>query len=164
LQTHKPATIDGCGRAAPKLSVQDFLRKRFESRETSDAGKALCRNVSQNRSVRVDFLGTRSAIVSIQPFEQSEDKNQPMASLCQIDDKHVPLYRVLWVSNLPHYCGEEGCEAEGRYEVRLEQNESLFGTLQERDNLLKALAQWHGVIDDGPTDEDLNEEDDGGTP
>lgn len=84
--------------------------------------------------------------------------NRPLANICQIDDKHVPLYRVMWVSNLPHYCGEEECEAEGRYEVRLEQNESLFANLQERDNLLKVLNQWNGGIDDGPFEEDTGDE------
>jgi hypothetical protein len=73
-----------------------------------------------------------------------------MVYLCKVDDKQVPLYRVIWVSNLPHFCGEDGCEAEGRYEVRLEQNESLFGTLQERDDLLKALADWSGGLEEGP--------------
>lgn len=67
-----------------------------------------------------------------------------MSIFCTVDDKHVPLYRVLWVSDLPHYCGEEGCEAEGRYEIRLEQNESLFASLQERDALLESMKRWSG--------------------
>ena len=87
-----------------------------------------------------------------------------MSNICQFDDKHIPLYRVIWVSNLPHYCGEEGCEAEGRYEVRLEQNESLFGTLQERDSLLKALSHWNGGIDDGPCDDEIEDDEDNESP
>lgn len=59
----------------------------------------------------------------------------------------------MWVSHLPHFCGEEECEAEGRYEVRLEQNESLFANLQERDLLLKSLNRWNGGLDDGLLDE-----------
>ena len=39
---------------------------------------------------------------------------------CIVDDKHIPLYRVMWISNLPHFCGNEDCDVEGRYEIRLE--------------------------------------------
>ena len=70
-----------------------------------------------------------------------------MSIFALVDDKHVPLYRVLWISELPHFCGEEECEAEGRYEVRLEQSESLFASLEERDNLLRAIAQWQSQGD-----------------
>jgi hypothetical protein len=77
-----------------------------------------------------------------------------MSIFCLIDDKHVPLYRVIWVSDVPHFCGEEDCEAEGRYEVRLEQNESLFASLEERDRVLKAIAHWNsGEMDDHGSDE-----------
>ncbi len=70
-----------------------------------------------------------------------------MSIFALVDDKHIPLYRVLWISELPHFCGEDECEAEGRYEVRLEQNESLFASLAERDNLLRAIAQWQSLGD-----------------
>jgi hypothetical protein len=63
---------------------------------------------------------------------------------------------------LPHFCGEEECEAEGRYEVRLEQNESLFANLQERDNLLRVLNQWNGGMDEGPLEDDGDVSDDKG--
>ena len=69
---------------------------------------------------------------------------------CLVDDKHVPLYRVIWISNLPHYCGEDDCTCEGRYEIRLEQGESVWGTREDRDNMLNALGKWQG---------ELNEED-----
>lgn len=82
---------------------------------------------------------------------------RPLANICLIDDKHVPLYRVMWVSNLPHFCGEDDCEAEGRYEVRLEQGESLFANLQERDHLLNVLNHWNGGLDDGPFEEDAGD-------
>lgn len=62
----------------------------------------------------------------------------------KVDDKHVPLYRVVWIADTPHFCGSEECEVEGRYEIRLEAEESVFGTRQERDDLLAALEGWHG--------------------
>ncbi len=61
-----------------------------------------------------------------------------------VDDKHVPIYRVVWVSDTPHFCGNEDCEFEGRYEVRLEADESVFGSREERDSVLEALEIWHG--------------------
>lgn len=61
-----------------------------------------------------------------------------------IDDKHVPLYRVLWIADTPHFCGSEECEVEGRYEIRLESDESVFGTRKERDSMMSALESWHG--------------------
>lgn len=60
-----------------------------------------------------------------------------------VDDKHVPLYRVLWIADVPHFCGADDCTAEGRYEIRLDADESLFGTREERDEMLLALEQWH---------------------
>ena len=69
--------------------------------------------------------------------------------LCRIDDKHVPLYRIMWVSDLPHFCGEEDCSREGQYEVRLELDESLWATRVERDEVLTALEAWQGGADQG---------------
>ena len=66
--------------------------------------------------------------------------------LCIIDDKHVPLYRVLGVSAVPHYCGAEDCICEGQYEVRLEQDESVWANREERDRLIEALEQWQGGL------------------
>ncbi|MEZ6125437.1 MAG: hypothetical protein R3C49_20000 [Planctomycetaceae bacterium] len=60
-----------------------------------------------------------------------------------IDDKHVPLARIVWVSDIPHFCGNEECEAEGRYEVRLEGDDSLFGSREERDAALEAMTRWY---------------------
>ena len=45
--------------------------------------------------------------------------------LCEVDDKQIPLYRVMWVSELPHFCGDSECDREGQYEIRLEQGESV---------------------------------------
>jgi hypothetical protein len=61
---------------------------------------------------------------------------------CLIDDKYVPLYRVVWVSDIPHFCGEEDCQAEGLYEIRLEQDESVFCNRDERDKMLESLEKW----------------------
>lgn len=73
-----------------------------------------------------------------------------MSIFCIIDDKHVPLYRVIWVADVPHFCGDPECEQEGNYEVRLEQGESVWGNREERDAMLKALEQWQGGVDRGP--------------
>ena len=65
-----------------------------------------------------------------------------MSSFCEIDDKHVPLYRVMWVASTPHFCGAEDCKSEGYYEIRLEQGESVWGNQAERDAILAALEAW----------------------
>jgi hypothetical protein len=66
-----------------------------------------------------------------------------MSIFCTIDDKHIPLYRIVWISELPHFCGSDECQREGQYEIRLEQNETVWSTLQERDAALAALEAWH---------------------
>lgn len=65
-----------------------------------------------------------------------------MSVLCLIDDKHVPLYRILWVSDLPHFCGSAECEREGAYEVRLDADESVWASREERDAVLAAIDAW----------------------
>jgi len=60
----------------------------------------------------------------------------------RVDDKHIPLFRVIWIAETPHFCGQEDCQYEGRYEVRLEQGESVFGTREERDAMLAAMEHW----------------------
>ncbi|HEX4129524.1 MAG TPA: hypothetical protein VHZ24_05735 [Pirellulales bacterium] len=75
-----------------------------------------------------------------------------------VDDKYVPLYRVMWISATPHFCGEEDCEREGYYEVRLEQGESVWAKTDERDNLIAAVEDW--ANGDPPEEEG---EEDGGT-
>lgn len=65
-----------------------------------------------------------------------------MNGFCLIDDKHIPLYRIIWVSDVPHYCGSEECLVEGRYEVRLEQGESVFCNRDERDKTIELLQEW----------------------
>ena len=67
-----------------------------------------------------------------------------MSILCKVDDKHVPLYRIMWVSELPHFCGSEDCRQEGQYEIRLEQHEAVWANIQERDAVLAALEAWAG--------------------
>ena len=61
-----------------------------------------------------------------------------------VDDKHVPLYRIMWVSAIPHFCGSADCEREGEYEIRLEQGEAVWASQQERDDVLAALEAWGG--------------------
>ena len=67
-----------------------------------------------------------------------------MSIFCLVDDKHVPLYRVIWVSAIPHYCGSPECEQEGNYEIRLEQGESVWANQRDRDAMLAALESWQG--------------------
>ena len=67
-----------------------------------------------------------------------------MSVFCTVDDKHVPLYRILWVSAVPHFCGEADCVREGQYEIRLEEGESVWADHDERDQTLAALEAWAG--------------------
>lgn len=62
--------------------------------------------------------------------------------MCVIDEKHVPLYRIIWVSALPHFCGAAECQREGMYEVQLEQGETVWASQTERDDVLQALEAW----------------------
>ena len=73
-------------------------------------------------------------------------------NLFVVDDKYIPLYRVLWVAKTPHYCGEDDCQREGYYEVRLEDGESVWAKVEERDGLLVVLEDWCGG--EPPPDED----------
>lgn len=68
----------------------------------------------------------------------------PPSIFCVVDDKHVPLYRVMWISDLPHFCGEEDCTCEGMYEIRLEQEEVIWASRLDRDKMLAALESWSG--------------------
>lgn len=74
-----------------------------------------------------------------------------MSILCRIDDKLVPLYRVMWIAATPHFCGEEDCVREGYYEIRLEQGESLWANDKERDKMQQQLELWQGGL--GPADD-----------
>ncbi len=72
--------------------------------------------------------------------------------IVKVDDKHLPLYRVVWVADLPHFCGEEDCEREGQYEIRLDVDDSVWTNLRGRDHVLKALTSWCG--EPGPEEEE----------
>jgi len=76
--------------------------------------------------------------------------------MCRVDDKFIPLYRVMWVSATPHFCGEEDCLREGFYEVRLEQGESVWATTAERDDMTTRLEEWQGGL--GPPEDDETED------
>jgi len=62
---------------------------------------------------------------------------------CLVDDKHVPMYRIIWISDVPHFCGQDDCQCEGDYEVRLDHDESLWANRQQRDQVLEAMENWH---------------------
>lgn len=64
------------------------------------------------------------------------------APIVKVDDKHVPLYRVVWVSDVPHFCGEDDCMHEGDYEVRLDVEDSIWTNGHGRDIVLHALQKW----------------------
>ena len=70
-----------------------------------------------------------------------------MSILCRVDDKLVPLYRVVWIAATPHFCGDEECLREGFYEIRLEQAESVWANMQEQAELTARLEQWQGGMD-----------------
>ncbi len=76
-----------------------------------------------------------------------------MSVFCRIDDKYVPLYRILWISAVPHFCGSEDCQREGQYEVRLEQDETIWATADEQAAALRTIESWHGEEQDEPLDE-----------
>jgi len=71
-----------------------------------------------------------------------------------VDDKHVPLYRIVWVADLPHFCGEPDCQREGQYEIRLDVDDSIWTSLRGRDEVLTALNAWCGDPEtDGPEED-----------
>ena len=70
-----------------------------------------------------------------------------MSIFCLLDDKHIPLYRIMWVAATPHFCGEEDCQREGYYEVRLEQGESVWASQEGRDNAVKRIDAWQSGED-----------------
>ena len=77
-----------------------------------------------------------------------------MSIMSRVDDKFVPLYRVMWLAATPHFCGEEDCTREGYYEIRLEQGESVWANCEERDKMQEQLEQWQGGLGStGETDE-----------
>jgi hypothetical protein len=65
-----------------------------------------------------------------------------MSIFCTVDEKDVPLYRILWISRLPHFCGSDDCQREGQYEIRLEQGESIWANAAEREAVHAALEAW----------------------
>ncbi len=66
-----------------------------------------------------------------------------MPVFCSIDDKRVPLYRIVWISELPHFCGDPECEREGQYEIRLEDEESVWAVnCPQQEAAISALEAW----------------------
>lgn len=74
---------------------------------------------------------------------------------CVIDDKHVPLYRIMWVAAIPHFCGSPDCQHEGDYEIRLEQGESVWANQQDRDAVLAAIEVWQGEMEPEEGDDEV---------
>jgi hypothetical protein len=83
-----------------------------------------------------------------------------MSVFCTIDDKYVPVYRILWIAAVPHFCGSEECAREGQYEVRLEAAETVWANRDQRDAVLAALETWQRK-GPGPDGEKPFSEDDG---
>lgn len=72
-----------------------------------------------------------------------------MNGFCTIDDKLVPLYRIVWVSAVPHFCGADDCAREGQYEVQLERAEPVWAvSLEQRDEILAAIDAWQSGFAD----------------
>jgi hypothetical protein len=95
----------------------------------------------QKTATGIEFAIRKSVLV------KALGRTIAMSIFCTIDDKHVPLFRILWISATPHFCGEEDCVREGYYEVRLEQGESLWANVQERDHVLQQIDAWQGGMD-----------------
>ena len=74
-----------------------------------------------------------------------------------VDDKYIPLFRVMWIAATPHFCGEEDCQREGFYEIRLEQGEVVWANQRERDGILAALEAWSEGQPPPPEDEHWQE-------
>ena len=74
---------------------------------------------------------------------------------CVVDDKHVPLYRIMWVGAIPHFCGSPDCQHEGEYEIRLEQGESVWASQLDRDAVLAAIEAWQGEMEPEEGDDEL---------
>ena len=71
-----------------------------------------------------------------------------MSIFCRIDDKHVPIYRVLWIAATPHFCGEPDCLCEGKYEVALEGGESVWANAQEQELMIQRIEEWQADDED----------------
>jgi hypothetical protein len=73
-----------------------------------------------------------------------------MSIFCRVDDKQVPIYRVLWIAATPHFCGEPDCQCEGRYEVALEGGESVWANAKEQFQLMEKIEEWQNDEEEDP--------------
>lgn len=73
-----------------------------------------------------------------------------MSIFCRVDDKQVPIYRVLWIAATPHFCGEPDCQCEGRYEVALEGGESVWANAKEQFRLMEMIEEWQDDDEEEP--------------
>lgn len=62
--------------------------------------------------------------------------------LVVLDDKTIPIALIDWVSELPHFCGDDECDADGLYEVYMRSG-SLFVDFEEQKVAVQALARYH---------------------
>ena len=67
-----------------------------------------------------------------------------MSIFCRIDDKQIPIYRLIWISATPHFCGEADCQCEGLHEVALEGGETVWAKGSEMDLLMEMIEEWQG--------------------
>ena len=66
-----------------------------------------------------------------------------MSIFCRIDDKLIPLSRVLWVAATPHFCGESECNCEGLYEITLDGgSEPIWARHDEKERLIEQIEDW----------------------
>ena len=73
-----------------------------------------------------------------------------MSVFCRIDDKFIPLYRVLWIAATPHFCGAPDCVREGLHEVALDGGERIWATGLEQGDLVKQIEEWQDPDLDEP--------------
>ena len=75
-----------------------------------------------------------------------------MSIFCVVDDKHIPLYRVMWIAATPHFCGAERLRSRGLLRSAPRTGRVGVGQYRGRDGILAALESWQGGT--GPTDDE----------
>jgi hypothetical protein len=62
--------------------------------------------------------------------------------IVRVDDNHITRYRKVWISDVPHFCGEDDCMHEGDYEIRLDVDDSIWTNGDQRDVVIESLTRW----------------------
>src|SRR5262245_34496601 len=138
LQTNIPP----CSKIGSRAPVEPRLRDCRRSKIVVFAPPSLPPSKRQ-RNGRASWEQASNLHRIFIPYWSKKGKSMSTV-FCVIDDKHVPLYRIMWVAAVPHFCGDEKCDVEGTYEVRIEPDESLWATRDERDKCLAPLEEWVG--------------------